>query len=34
MVDYIGVADVVRLIQAIGPGEFIERLIRTSASSN
>jgi ornithine cyclodeaminase len=26
MVDYIGVADVVRLIQAIGPGEFIERL--------
>ena len=26
MVDYIGVADVARLIQAIGPGEFIERL--------
>ncbi len=26
MVDYIGVGDVVRLIQAIGPGEFIERL--------
>ncbi|MFI4891032.1 MAG: ornithine cyclodeaminase [Steroidobacterales bacterium] len=26
MVDYIGVNDVARLIQAIGPGEFIERL--------
>ena len=26
MIDYIGVGDVVRLIQAIGPGEFIERL--------
>src|SRR5450631_4578085 len=26
MVDYIGVTDVARLIQAIGPGEFIERL--------
>lgn len=26
MVDYIGVGDVVRLIQAVGPGEFIERL--------
>jgi ornithine cyclodeaminase len=26
MVDYIGVSDVARLIQKIGPGEFIERL--------
>jgi ornithine cyclodeaminase len=26
MVDYIGVSDVARLIQSIGPGEFIERL--------
>ena len=26
MVDYIGVSDVARLIQTIGPGEFIERL--------
>jgi ornithine cyclodeaminase len=26
MVDYIGVTDVARLIQAIGPGQFIERL--------
>jgi ornithine cyclodeaminase len=26
MVDYIGVADVVRLIEAVGPGAFIERL--------
>ena len=26
MVDYIGVTDVARLIQAIGPGEFMERL--------
>ncbi len=26
MVDYIGVSDVARLIQAIGPGKFIERL--------
>ena len=26
MVDYIGVADVARLIQSVGPGEFIERL--------
>ncbi|HVC02189.1 MAG TPA: ornithine cyclodeaminase [Steroidobacteraceae bacterium] len=26
MVDYIGVADVVRLIESVGPGEFIERL--------
>ncbi|MDE2305117.1 MAG: ornithine cyclodeaminase [Gammaproteobacteria bacterium] len=26
MVDYIGVSDVTRLIQALGPGEFIERL--------
>ncbi|NNM62933.1 MAG: ornithine cyclodeaminase [Steroidobacteraceae bacterium] len=26
MVDYIGVADVARLIQAMGPGEFIDRL--------
>jgi ornithine cyclodeaminase len=26
MVDYIGVADVVRLIEAVGPGVFIERL--------
>jgi ornithine cyclodeaminase len=26
MVDYIGVTDVARLIQAVGPGEFIERL--------
>src|ERR1019366_2784780 len=26
MVDYIGVSDVARLIQSIGPGEFIDRL--------
>ncbi|HUX74782.1 MAG TPA: ornithine cyclodeaminase [Steroidobacteraceae bacterium] len=26
MVDYIGVADVARLIESLGPGEFIERL--------
>ena len=26
MVDYIGVADVARLVQSLGPGEFIERL--------
>ena len=32
MVDYIGVSDVAKLIQAIGPGRFIERLAGTIES--